>query len=486
MASTLPEHVDVLIIGAGLSGIGAACHLSISRPETSFAILEARGATGGTWDLFRYPAVRSDSDMFTLGYSFEPWRDPKAIADGPSILRYIRETATRHHVDEKIYLNRRAARAGWRGVEARWTVEIERTDVEATEQITASFLWSATGYYRYDHGYQPDLPGQESFTGPIVHPQAWPEDLDVADKRIVVIGSGATAVTLVPALARSAASVAMLQRSPTYVVARPDTDTVADRLRRWLPARAAYALIRAKNVTSSMLSFQLSRRAPGLVKKAMLSDATRRLPPDFDVATHFSPSYDPWDQRICLVPNGDLFTAISSGTASVVTDQIDHLDATGIQLVSGRHLDADIIVTATGLTMLALGGLELEVDSAPVDYAEAIAYKGAMLCGVPNLIMSFGYTNASWTLKADLIAEYLCRLLAFMEERGATICTPRAPGSSMPRSRFMELESGYVLRSADELPKQGSRRPWLIYQNYLRDLWLYRFSRIDDEMDLSA
>ena len=479
------EHVDVLILGAGLSGVGSACHLEAKRPGTSYAIVEARAAIGGTWDLFRYPGIRSDSDMFTLGYSFEPWVGEKAIADGPSILEYIRTTARTHGIENKVRFNRRVVSASWSTESARWTVDIERTDTGAREQLSCGFLWGNTGYYRYDTGYRPEFPGEDQFAGTFVHPQHWPEDLVWQGKRIVVIGSGATAVTLVPALAEEAEHVTMLQRSPTYIVARPGVDGVADSLRRHLPARAAHAVIRWKNVLLTQFSFVLSRRAPDLVKKGIRKGVTEALPAGYDVDTDFTPRYNPWDQRLCLVPDGDLFKAISAGRADVVTDTIDSFTPTGIRLSSGRELDADIVVTATGLVMQLLGGIVLDVDGTKVVPGETVAYKGIMLCGVPNLATTFGYTNASWTLKADLTAEYVCRLLDLMDERGMRQCTPLPPGPDQSTEPFIDFSSGYVTRAAADLPRQGSTTPWRLHQNYLRDIWLLRIAKVDEAMILS-
>ena len=480
------EHLDVLIVGAGLSGVGAACHLEARRPGTTYAILEARDAIGGTWDLFRYPGVRSDSDMFTLGYSFEPWTGDKAIADGPSILEYIRSTARKHGVESRVRFHRRVLGASWSTPDARWTVDVEDTATGDRDQLTCGFLWGTTGYYRYDHGYRPEFPGEADFGGAIVHPQHWPEDLEWRGRRIVVIGSGATAVTLVPALADGgAAHVTMLQRSPTYIVSRPGGDKVADALRRHLPAKAAHAVVRWKNVLLTQFSFALSRRAPQLVKKGIRKGVVEALPAGYDVDTDFAPRYDPWDQRLCLVPDGDLFKAISSGRADVVTDVIDTFTPTGIRLASGVGLEADIVVMATGLEMQLLGGMALDVDGTAVVPGASVAYKGIMLCGVPNLAMTFGYTNASWTLKADLTAEYVCRLLDQLDRRGLRQCTPLAPDASQPTEAFIDFSSGYVTRAAQDLPKQGATTPWRLHQNYLRDTWLLRFAKVDDSMVLS-
>ena len=483
MASTMPpatEHVDVLIVGAGLSGIGAACHLRAALPNTTFAILEARGATGGTWDLFRYPGIRSDSDMFTLGYAFKPWEDAKAIADGPSILAYVREAAREHGVDDAIRLHHRVTRAAWSSDEARWTVEVERTDTGETTKLTCGFLFSCTGYFRYDRGHTPELPGIERFAGDVVHPQHWPADLDYAGRRVVVVGSGATAVTLVPAMGRDAAHVTMLQRSPSYVMWLPSRDPVADLLRRMLPRRAAYAAVRWKNILAATAFFKVSRRAPRLVRAVLRQLARRALPPSVDVDTHFRPRYDPWDQRVCFVPDGDLFRSLGTGRASIVTDRIATFTPEGIRLASGAELEADVVVTATGLEMLALGGIELVVDGTPVSLPDALAYRGMMLSDVPNFALALGYTNASWTLKCDLTCDYVCRLLAHMDEHGYVQATPRRPDDDLPTQPFLDLKSGYVQRSIDQFPQQGLEPPWRLYQNYLRDIRLLRRGALDD------
>ncbi len=474
------DHVDVLIVGAGLSGIGAACHLRRRCPGTTFTILESRGRIGGTWDLFRYPGVRSDSDMFTLSYSFRPWTDPRAIADGDSICRYIRETAREHGVEEHIRFQHRVVRAEWSSADARWTVQAQRTDTGESVVLTCGFLFTCAGYYRYDEGYTPQLTGVDRFTGQLVHPQQWPEDLDYAGKRVVVIGSGATAVTLVPAMAEQAAHVTMLQRSPSYVLSLPARDAVVDSLRRRLPASVAYPIARWKNALLATLIFQLSRRAPGVMKALIRQGVTAQLPPGYDVDTHFAPRYNPWDQRLCLVPDGDLFTAISSGRASIVTDHIETFTEHGIRLTSGAELPADVVVTATGLNLLALGGMTLSVDGADIDLACTVAYKGMMLSGVPNFAMTLGYTNASWTLKSDLVSEYACRLLNHMDQRGYQICTPAAP-DTLRREPIINLQSGYVLRSVAVLPKQGSAPPWRLHQNYPRDVLMMRHGSLEDE-----
>ncbi|NIH81454.1 flavin-containing monooxygenase [Amycolatopsis viridis] len=475
------DHVDVLIVGAGLSGIGAAAHLRAQCPGKTYAILEARGAIGGTWDLFRYPGVRSDSDMFTLGYSFEPWTDAKAIADGESIREYVRTTARARGIDRHIRFHHRVVRAEWSSEEARWTVEADRTDTGERVRITCGFLFVNSGYYRYDQGYAPEFPGQDEFTGTVVHPQHWPEDLDYSGQRVVVIGSGATAVTLVPAMTGDAAHVTMVQRSPSYVLSLSATDPVADRLRGVLPAKVAYPIVRWKNVLAALLFFQLSRRSPRLVRKLLRKGVTAQLPPDFDVDRHFTPRYDPWDQRVCFVPDGDLFRALRSGKADIVTDTIETFTARGIRLSSGRELAADVIVTATGLNLLPLGGIDLVVDGEPVDVGQRLAYKGMMLSGVPNYAFTIGYTNASWTLKADLVAGYVCRLLGHLDAHGYTTCTPVPPPSVTPAEPLIDLKSGYVLRSIAKLPKQGAAAPWRLFQNYPRDVLLMRRGSLDDE-----
>ena len=479
------EHVDVLIVGAGLSGVGAACHLRAHSPGKTFAILEARDAIGGTWDLFRYPGIRSDSDMFTLGYSFRPWEDGKAIADGPSIRGYVRETARDHGVEDAIRFHHRVVRADWSSEEARWTVEAERTDTGERVELTCSFLYGCTGYYRYDQGYLPRFEGTERFAGTVVHPQHWPEGLDYTGKRVVVIGSGATAVTLVPAMAADAAHVTMLQRSPSWVVTLPAQDPIANFLRRRLPSKAAYSLVRWKNVLLTMASFEISRRRPELMKKIIRKGLLRHLPAGYEVDVHFKPTYNPWEQRLCLVPDSDLFEAISGGRASVVTDGIETFTETGLKLTSGAELEADVIVTATGLNLLLFGGIELAVDGEPVDFGERIAYKGMMICGVPNFAMALGYTNASWTLKCDLIARYVCRLLNHMDEHGYEIATPQPPEPSLPTEPFIDFSSGYVLRSIEKLPRQGATSPWRLHQNWFRDVQLLKRGPVDDSIEFS-
>ena len=475
-----PDHVDVLIIGAGLSGIGAAHHLQERCPGRTYAILESRDAIGGTWDLFRYPGVRSDSDMYTLGYAFKPWKEAKSIADGPSILDYVRETATDGDIERHIRFHHRVVGAQWSSQDARWTVRAQRTDTGETVEMTCRFLLSCAGYYRYDEGYTPQFKGRERFKGEIVHPQHWPEDLDYAGKNVVVIGSGATAVTIVPAMAETAAHVTMLQRSPSYVISLPAIDPIADFVRRFLPTKLAYSVVRWKNVMLGSLIFNVSRRRPTFMKKLIRSGVVRQLPEGFDVDTHFRPRYNPWDQRMCLVPNADLFKALSNGTASMVTDQIATFTETGIKLGSGDELEADVIVTATGLNMLVFGGIDLTVDSDEIAMPDTMAYKGTMLSGVPNFAYSIGYTNASWTLKCDLTCQYVCRLLNHMRDRGYDTCTPVNNDPTVVGEPLLDFSSGYVQRSIHLFPQNGSRAPWKLRQSYPRDVIALRYGQLED------
>jgi monooxygenase len=475
-----PSHVDVLIVGAGLSGIGAAVHLQTGFPEKSYAILESRGTSGGTWDLFKYPGIRSDSDMHTLGYRFKVWEDEKTIADGPSILSYVRETAAEHGINEQIRYHHRVVRAEWSTADALWTIEATRTDTGETVELTSSFLFCCGGYYDYEQGYTPTFPGRDRFKGEIVHPQQWPEDLDYSGKRVVVIGSGATAVTLVPSLARTAEHVTMLQRSPTYIVSQPETDALNTNLRKVLPHSTAYAITRWKNALRAILIYELSQRRPKFVKDLLRKGVIRQLPDGYDVDTHFNPKYNPWDQRLCLVPRGDLFRSIRDGKASVVTDHIDTFTETGIKLASGEELEADIIVTATGLNLLTFGGIQLVVDGDEIALPDTTAYKGMMLSGVPNFAFAIGYTNASWTLKVDLVCDYLNRLFAYMDEHGYKQCVPVEPADLDTDGPLIDFQSGYVLRSAATLPRQGAKEPWRLRQNYVRDLVSLRHGKIDD------
>jgi cation diffusion facilitator CzcD-associated flavoprotein CzcO len=484
-ADTSPaDYTDVLIVGAGLSGVGAAYHLTRTCPGKSVVIVEARDEIGGTWDLFRYPGVRSDSDMFTLGYRFRPWTEPQSIADGDSILRYIRDTAVEAGIDRLIRLKHRVISATWDSDDALWTVTIKRTDTDDTTTMRCSFLYVCSGYYRYDEGYTPQFPGLQRFTGRVIHPQHWPSDLDYARKRVVVIGSGATAVTLVPAMAQIADHVTMLQRSPTYIASTPRRDRVADWLRARLPQRIAYPVVRWKNALQAITMFSLSRHRPALVKTMLRKNLIKQLPPEFDVDTHFTPDYNPWDQRLCLVPDGDLFSAITKGRATIVTDHVEEFTETRIRLRSGRELSADVVVTATGLNMLAIGGIALTVDDDPVEISKTVSYKGMMLSDVPNFAWTMGYTNASWTLKADLVAQYICRLLQHMERHRYDTVTPDATRVHAA-DPFLDLSSGYVMRSIDHLPRQGANAPWRLHQNYVRDVRLFRRGPIDDDVIFS-
>ena len=474
------NHFDVVIVGAGLSGIGAARHLQMHCPGKTFAILEGRAAMGGTWDLFRYPGIRSDSDMYTLGYSFKPWKEAKAIADGPSILNYVRETASDFGIDQHIRYEHKVVRASWSTDDAGWTVESKVGPEGKTETVTCGFLFMCSGYYSYVEGYTPDFIGLDKFGGTLVHPQKWPENLDYSGKKVVVIGSGATAVTLVPEMSKTAAHVTMLQRSPTYIVARPDEDAVANWLRKVLPAKLAYSLTRWKTVLLGMYFFRMCRTAPDKIKALLLSGVRHALGPDYDIATHFTPKYNPWDQRLCLVPNGDLFEAIKSGKASVVTDHIDTFTKTGIKLKSGAEIEADVVVTATGLNLALLGEMQFVVDGKPMEASQTLNYRGMMFSDLPNLASSFGYTNASWTLKCDLTCEYVCRLLNHMDKKGYAQATPRLRDPSIGTEPWLDFSSGYVQRSLDKFPRQGNKAPWKLHQNYALDIVNLRFSAIED------
>ncbi len=470
----------MLVVGAGLSGIGAAYYLKERCPGHRFAILEARHTLGGTWDLFRYPGVRSDSDMHTLGFAFRPWEDQKAIADGPAILKYLHETAAENGIDQHIRYHRKVTSAKWSSATNRWTVTVFRSDEDREEEITCSFLFMCSGYYDYAGGHAPDFDGQDDFQGEIVHPQKWADDVAYEGKRVVVIGSGATAMTLVPELAKKAAHVTMLQRSPTYVVSKPAEDAIANRLRKRLPAKLAYGITRWKNVGIGMFGFSASRRLPKQVKKLMIKGVREALGPDYDVEKHFTPRYNPWDQRVCLVPDGDLFKAIRSGDASVVTDHIDRFTKDGILLKSGEELPADLIVTATGLRLLFLSGMTVHVDGQEVKPADTMTYKAMMFRDVPNMAVSFGYTNASWTLKSDLTGEYVARLLGHMKRNQYLRCTPRQNDPDVHEIPFLDFSSGYVTRASANLPKQGSKVPWRLDQNYALDILNLRYSKVDD------
>jgi monooxygenase len=478
MDARTAEHVDVLIVGAGLSGIGAAAHLVKDLPGTSYAVLERRGASGGTWDLFRYPGIRSDSDMHTLGYRFRPWRGDISLADGASILAYVRDTAREYGVDRHIRYGHRVVAADWDSTTARWTVTAEVGG--GTRTITADFLWSCSGYYDYDQGYTPHFEGQDRFCGQVVHPQHWPEDLDCAGKRVVVIGSGATAVTLVPALARAgAAHVTMLQRSPTYIVSVPGRDAVKGRLTRLVGEDRSYAVTRWKNIAVQSALYRVSRRRPDLVRRVVRKTNVAQLPPGYAVDTHFRPAYDPWDQRMCLVPDGDLFAAIRDGSASVVTDRIVSFTESGLELASGEHLEADVVVTATGLNLQLFGGAELSVDGRTLKPHETMAYRAMMLSGVPNFAFTVGYTNASWTLKADLVGEYVVRVLKRMRSTGKRTVVP-VRDETVDEVPLMDLDAGYVQRVVHTLPRQGTVAPWSLRQSYLHDALAIRTARLDD------
>ena len=482
-SNVLDEHVDVLIVGAGISGIGAAYHLQTACPKKSYQILEARPRLGGTWDLFRYPGIRSDSDMYTLGYAFYPWKDAKAIADGPSILAYLQDTAREFGIDRKIRYQTRVVAADWSSAERRWhvTVETQEEGRSVSQEISCSFLFMCAGYYRYDAGYTPDFAGIADFEGSVVHPQHWDESIEYRDKRVVVIGSGATAVTIVPEMAKTAQHVVMLQRSPTYIFSAPSEDPIAAWLRKRLPAAAAYQLTRWKQILIGIGFYSYSRRYPARTKEWLVRNVKEALQGAADAETHFSPSYDPWDQRVCLVPDSDLFESIRSGKSSVVTDHIERFTKRGLLLRSGQELEADLVVTATGLQLEFLGGMQLSLDGAKVNTSSLMTYKGMMFGGVPNLAMSVGYTNASWTLKVDLTCAYVCRLLGHMDRYGYSVCEPQ-PDPTVEPAPIIDFSSGYVQRALDWLPKQGTRRPWRVYQNYILDWITLQRERVDDSV----
>ncbi len=472
------QHFDVVIVGAGLSGIGAAYHLQHRLAGKTYAILEARDAIGGTWDLFRYPGIRSDSDMHTLGYNFKPWPGAKSIADGPSIRDYVRDTAREYGIDKHIRLHHRVTGASWSSKDARWTVAAENAGRPVA--FTCSFVMMCSGYYKYEHGYTPDFAGREKYKGAFIHPQLWPENLDYKDKQVVVIGSGATAVTIVPEMAKTAAHVTMLQRSPTYVVSRPSEDKIANRLKKMLPRKTAYGLTRWKNVGLQMLFFNRARTQPDKVRAMITGLARKELGADYPVATHFNPKYNPWDQRMCLIPDADLFKEIKSGHGSVVTDTIETFTETGIKLSSGQELKADIVVSATGLDLQFLGGAEVKVDGETIDLAKRLTYKGMMYEGVPNLVSIFGYTNASWTLKCDLTCEFTCRLIKRMDKTKTHAVTPRNLSPDIQTTPWLDFSSGYVQRTIDRFPKQGNRKPWKLNQNYAADLMMLRYGKLED------
>jgi monooxygenase len=479
------EHVDVLVIGAGISGISAAHHLQTQCPDKSFLILEGRDSIGGTWDLFKYPGIRSDSDMYTLGFSFRPWRDPKAIADGPSIMSYLQGAVEDDGLHDKIRFGRKVVNAQWSSQAAQWTLTVLNTQSQSEEVFTCNFVHMCTGYYNYEQGHRPAFPGEKNFKGPVIHPQFWPEDLDYENKNVVVIGSGATAVTLVPAMAEKAAKVTMLQRSPTYIVSMPAENTLANWARRNLPAKLAYGLTRWRNVLLNRIMFWYCRRYPDKAKKLLLKGVRAELPKGFDIEKHLTPHYNVWDQRVCLAPDGDFFAALRAGTADIVTDHIECFTKRGVKVKSGAEIDADIIVSATGLDLKFFGGVDIQVDNKPVLAKDTMTYKGMMFSGVPNLALSSGYTNASWTLKCDLTSAYVCRLLNHMDKKGYTQARPELDWADMEVAPLLDFTSGYVVRKLDELPKQGTVTPWRLHQNYLLDIMMLRMGRVTDGIAFS-
>lgn len=474
------EQLDVLIVGAGISGVGGGVHLSTKCPEMSFAIVEGRESLGGTWDLFRYPGIRSDSDMHTLGFNFKPWKHEKAIADGPSILDYLHETVHEYDLEKRIRFNTRVTQIAWDSGKARWTATL-RNGAGETSQVESRFLYMCTGYYSYTDPYLPDFPGKASFKGPVFHPQFWPQDLDYKGKKVVVIGSGATAVTIVPAMAADGAGhVTMLQRSPTWFVTRPAKDRFANTLRKILPDGLAYSITRFKNINWQQFFYNQTQKRPEKVREKLLDLTAKELPAGYDIATHFTPRYNPWEQRLCLVPDADFFQSIKSGKAEIVTDHVERFDETGIVLKSGKHLDADIIVSATGLKMEIMSGVEILIDGKPRRVGETFSYKGCMYSDVPNLASSFGYSNASWTLKADLISEYVCRLLKHMKDTKTDICVAEPRGVKAHEEGMMNLSSGYVQRAKGLVPLQGDVDPWIVHHNYPADKKLMRYGKLED------
>jgi len=474
------NHFNVIVVGAGISGISAGYHLQKRCPDQSFAILESRDTIGGTWDLFRYPGIRSDSDMQTMGFRFKPWKGVKNIADGPSILSYLDETVKENGLDKKIHFNRRVNEASWSSRNSKWTIQVENKKTQELKDCTCDFLFLCGGYYNYKEGYTPHFEGKDNFSGQIVHPQKWPDDLNYKNKEVVVIGSGATAVTIIPSIADEAEHVTMLQRSPTYFVAWPDEDKIGNILHKLLGSKIAYFMLRLKNIYFQWWFFQKCRKVPKRVKEFLINEVRKKLDINYDVDTHFTPNYNPWDQRLCLVPNGDLFNAINEGKASVVTDHIDKFTKEGIQLKSGDELKADIIITATGLNLEVCNGIRLLVDNDEVDISKTMTYKGMMFSNVPNLVATFGYTNASWTLRADLTSEYVCRLINFLNKKGYAYCCPRVDQSVEHDGNWLDFSSGYITRSMHKFPMQGSRDPWRNTQNFPRDVFAIRWGNIDD------
>lgn len=474
------EYVDVLIIGAGLSGIGAAIHLQKDSPNKSYAILEGREAIGGTWDLFRYPGIRSDSDMYTLGYNFKPWTSPKGIADGKDIREYICEAAKEHNVEKNIRFGHKVLTSSWSSETARWTIEVQLTSTGEIRYYECNFMLCCTGYYNYDQGYEPAFKGSENFNGDIIHPQKWDENYDYSDKNVVVIGSGATAVTLVPAMTDKAKHVTMLQRSPSYVMALPQNDILVNGLRKILPESWVYRIIRTRNIALTSLMYNYCQKFPNASRRLIQKLIKKEVGDDFDMK-HFTPKYNPWDERLCAVPDGDMFEVLRTGKASIVTDHIDHFTETGIKLQSGDELQADIIITATGLDVQLFGKMKLFVDGQPFNAHEKMVYRGVLLEDLPNAGMVFGYTNASWTLKADLITEWMCRLLNHMDNTGKKIVMPHNFDSTVEQRPFVDMQSGYVQRALEHAPQQGSKLPWKLYQNYALDLATLRFGKVNDD-----
>ncbi len=475
------NHFNVIVVGAGISGIGAGYYLQKKCPNKSFVILEGRDNIGGTWDLFRYPGIRSDSDMNTMGFRFKPWMGVKSIADGPSILSYLHETVKENDLNKKIQFNQWVNEASWSSRDSQWTVQVENKKTQELQDFTCDFLFLCGGYYNYEEGYTPHFAGRENFLGQIIHPQKWPKNLDYKNKKVVVIGSGATAVTIIPTMAEEAAHVTMLQRSPTYFLSAPDEDPVGNFLRKIISSKLTYKLVRWKNIRFQWWFFQKCRKFPKKVKEFLIKQVREELGPNYDIETHFTPKYNPWEQRLCLVPNGDLFNAINAGKASVITDHIDRFTKKGIKLKSGGEVEADLIVTATGLNLEVCNGIKLEVDNNEVDISKTMTYKGMMFSDVPNLVATFGYTNASWTLRADLTSEYVCRLLNFMDKKGYANCCPRTAEHVEPDGDWLDFTSGYVKRSMHKFPKQGSRDPWRNTQNFPKDVLAIRWGNIDNK-----
>jgi|TARA_B110000263_G_scaffold242252_1_gene247526 cation diffusion facilitator CzcD-associated flavoprotein CzcO len=474
------NYFDVVVVGAGISGIGAAYNLQTRCPKKSFTILEGRENIGGTWDLFKYPGIRSDSDMYTMGFRFKPWKSSKMIADGPSIIDYLDETVEENNLKEKIQFSKKLVKASWSSQDTVWSLQIENQNDNTIEELTCNFLFMCGGYYNYDEGYTPEFKGKENFEGQIVHPQKWTEDIDYKDKKVVVIGSGATAVTIIPSMANETSHITMLQRSPTYYMSAPDQDGIANIIKKIFPSKTAYLIVRWKNILMGRLLFILLKRYPQKFKDRLINGVREYLGEDYDLDTHFTPKYMPWDQRLCFVPNGDMFNAINSGKASVVTDTIDEFTPKGIRLNSGKELEADMIITATGLNMQFLNGVDIKIDNETLDVSKKLSYKGMMFSDVPNLAATFGYTTASWTLGADLTSEYVCKLLNHMDKKGFTYFSPEPGKDVIPGGDYLDLNSGYIQRSAHKLPKQGSRSPWVMTQNYLKDISQIRFGRIQN------